>query len=282
MDPSGRGDDQEIESAAEHLRRWLSGFTPRVTLILGSGLGRLARDVAGSRPIATGDIPGWPTATVPGHRGELIAGQLEGVPVIVQSGRFHLYEGHHPAAVALPVRVCSALGAKLLIVTNAAGGLNPRFRPPTLMLIADHINCTWRSLLAGPVLPGEERWPDMSRAFDSDLRALAWRVALERRITLHEGVYAAVLGPSYETVAEVRMLRRIGADAVGMSTVPEVIAARARGMRVLGVAAIANAAAGLTAASLSHGDVLAGAGRTADALEHLVRGVLRGLDLVAT
>jgi purine-nucleoside phosphorylase len=281
VSPPGGGDPADLEPAAEYLRRCLRGFTPRATLVLGSGLGSLARGIAESVRVSTDDIPGWPTTTVPGHRGELVAGRLEGVPVIVQNGRYHLYEGHRPAAVALPVRLCSALGARLFIVTNAAGGLNPRFRPPTLMLIADHINCMWRNPLTGPVLPGEQRWPDMSRAFDSDLRALARRVALERGITLKEGVYAAMLGPSYETAAEVHMLLRLGADAVGMSTVPEVIAARARGMRVLGLAAITNAAAGLTAATLSHEDVLAGAGRTADQLESLIRGVLRGLDIVA-
>jgi purine-nucleoside phosphorylase len=269
--------DHQLDLAGDHVRRLLAGFTPRVTVVLGSGLDRLAEAVAAPLRIPYAHIPGFPTPTTAGHKGELVAGQLEGVPLILQNGRFHLYEGHDPSVVALPLRLCSQLGANLLLVTNAAGGLNPRFRPPTLMLIADQINYTWRNPLTGPVARGEHRWPDMNQAFDTDLRNLARRIALERRVELHEGVYAAVLGPSYETVAEVRMLQGFGADAVGMSTVPEVIAARARGMRVLGIAAITNAAAGLAGGSLSHREVLEGASRVARQLEDVIRGTLRAL-----
>jgi purine-nucleoside phosphorylase len=194
--------------------------------------------------------------------------------VALQSGRLHLYEGYEPATVALPVRVLAELGAEFLIVTNAAGGLNPLFVPPTLMLIADHINYLWRNPLIGPVALGEHRWPDLNVAYDHELRVLAREVALQAGVTLHEGVYAAVLGPSYETPAEIRMLQRLGADAVGMSTVPEVITARARGLRVLGLSGITNAAAGLGDGKLSHQEVLAGAATIAGYLELIVRGVV--------
>lgn len=270
-------EDPRLNLALEHVRRLLGEFTPRIAVVLGSGLSHLADSVVAPLRIRYSDIPGFPTPTTPGHRGELVLGQLERVPVIIQNGRLHLYEGYDPDAVVLPLRLCAQLGASLLVVTNAAGGLNSRFRPPTLMLITDQINYMWRNPLTGPVVFGEHRWPDMNRAFDADLRRLARQVALERAIELHEGVYAAVLGPSYETPSEVRMLQRIGADAVGMSTVPEVIVARARGMRVLGIAAITNLAAGLTTGAVSHQEVLEGANRVARQLQDLICGALRAL-----
>ncbi|UCG89062.1 MAG: purine-nucleoside phosphorylase [Gemmatimonadota bacterium] len=265
----------QIDLAAGHVRRVLGGLTPRVALVLGSGLGSLAASVVAPLRIPYRDVPGLTAPTTPGHEGEFVVGQLERVPVILQNGRFHLYEGHDPAMVVLPLRLCAELGASILVVTNAAGGLNPRFTPPSLMLIADHINYMWCNPLSGPVVQGEHRWPDMNRAFDLELRQLARRVARDRGVELNEGVYAAVLGPSYETPAEVRMLQRIGADAVGMSTVPEVITARARGMRVLGIAAITNAAAGLENGGLTHKEVLEGANRVARQLEHLICGMMR-------
>jgi len=223
------------------------------------------------------DIPGFPQTAAPGHKGELVAGTLDGVAVLVQSGRFHLYEGHAPALAALPVRVFARLGVKTLIVTNAAGGLRRTFRPPTLMLIADHINLMFRNPLVGPVEEGEERFPDMSDPYDPGLRALAREVARTEHVPLEEGVYAALLGPSFETAAEIRMLERIGADAVGMSTVPEVIAARARGIRCLGLSSITNVAAGMSAAPLSHEEVLAAGRLVADRLATLIRGVITRL-----
>jgi len=270
-------EDPRLNLALDHVRGLLGDFTPRIAVVLGSGLSHLADSVAAPLRIPYSDIPGFPTPTTPGHRGELVLGQLERVPVIIQNGRLHLYEGYDPDAVVLPLRLCAQLGASLLVVTNAAGGLNSRFRPPTLMLIADQINYMWRNPLTGPIVFGEHRWPDMNRAFDADLRRLARQVALDRGVELHEGVYAAVLGPSYETPSEVRMLQRIGADAVGMSTVPEVIVARARGMRVLGIAAITNLAAGLTTGAVSHQEVLEGANRVARQLQDLICGALRAL-----
>jgi purine-nucleoside phosphorylase len=212
-----------------------------------------------------------------GHAGELIAGTLDGVPALAQSGRFHLYEGHEPAVAALPVRVFHALGIGTVLLTNAAGGIRRTFHPGTLMLIADHINMMGVNPLTGPVSQGDERFPDMSDPYDKDLRALAWRVATEEKIALQEGVYAGLLGPSYETKAEIEMMKRLGADAVGMSTVPEVIAARARGMKCVGISTITNLAAGLGHATLSHQEVLETANRVKGDLARLVRGIVRGL-----
>jgi len=266
-----------IEQAASAVARRIGALQPRVAIVLGSGLGFLADEVERATRMPYKDIPGFPEPGVAGHKGELVAGTLDGVPVVVQSGRFHLYEGHPPEVAALPARVFHALGVATLILTNAAGGIRPTFRPGTLMLIADHINLMWRNPLIGPVAPGDERFPDMSDPYDGGLRKIARAVARDARIPLEEGVYAGLLGPSYETPAEVRMLQRIGADAVGMSTVPEVIAARARGMRCLGFSTITNLAAGLSAQPLSHAEVLEVGTRVAGQLGTLIKGVLREL-----
>ena len=268
-----------IEEATDVVARRLGKLEPRVAIVLGSGLGGVADSVQRAVRVPYREIPGFPEPGAPGHRGELVGGTLEGVPVVVQSGRFHLYEGHAPAVAALPTRMFARLGVRTLIVTNAAGGIRHTFRPPTLMLIADHINLMFRNPLVGPVAEGEERFPDMSDPYDPELRAVARDVARSQRIALEEGVYAALLGPSFETPAEVRMLARLGADAVGMSTVPEVIAARARGLRCLGFSSITNVAAGLSgsALQLSHQEVLAAGQQLAGQLERLIRGVLKGL-----
>ena len=245
-----------------------------VAIVLGSGLGSVADTVQSAIRIPLSAIPGFPKPAAPGHKGELVAGTLEGVPVLVQSGRFHLYEGHAPQVAALPVRVFARLGIRTLILSNAAGGIRSTFRPPTLMLIADHINLMFRNPLQGPLEDGEQRFPDMSDPYARELRALAREVALQQKIGLEEGVYAALLGPSYETPAEIRMLARLGADAVGMSTVPEVIVARARGIRCLGFSSITNVAAGLSGEPLSHEEVLAAGSRVAGQLGALLRGVV--------
>jgi len=262
------------DRATEAVRRELGDFTPRVAVVLGSGLGALADAVRAARRVPYARIPGFPEPGVAGHKGQLVAGTMAGVAMLVQQGRFHLYEGHSAATAALPVRVFHRLGVTTLVVTNAAGGLRPTFRAGSLMLIADHINLMWRNPLLGPVEPGEGRFPDMGDPYDTDLRALARDAAREAKIPLEEGVYAGLLGPSYETPAEIRMLQRLGADAVGMSTVPEVIAARARGMRVLGFSMITNLAAGLSAEKISHEDVLAMGKRVAGDLAKLIQGVL--------
>ncbi|MBI4542914.1 MAG: purine-nucleoside phosphorylase [Gemmatimonadetes bacterium] len=267
----------EVAQATEAVRVAIAPRAPRVAIVLGSGLGFLGEGLEGTARVPYARIPGFPKPEVIGHAGELIAGTLEGVPVIAQSGRFHLYEGHDAAVAALPVRIFAALGVRTLIVTNAAGGIRRTYRPGTLMLIADHINMMARHPLAGRVVEGEERFPDMSDPYDRELRALARRVATDEQIALEEGVYAAMLGPSYETKAEIEMLKRIGADAVGMSTVPEVIVARARGIRCLGISTITNPAAGLGAQKLSHEDVLVTTDRVKGELGRLVRGIVRAL-----
>lgn len=264
----------EVAAALDGIRAWLGREKPVAAVVLGSGLGGLADSLAGARRLGYERIPGFPHPEVAGHAGELVFGLLGGQPVLCQAGRFHGYEGHESAAVGLPVRVFAALGIGTLLVTNAAGGIRRSLSPGTLMLIADHINLTFRNPLIGPVHPGEERFPDMSDPYDAGLRALARHVALGLGIGLAEGVYAGVAGPSYETAAEIRMLERLGADAVGMSTVQEVVAARALGVRCLALSVITNPAAGIARGRLSHEEVML-AGRAAGAaLEALVAGVL--------
>ncbi len=267
-----------VQRATDAVAKAIAPRKPRVAVVLGSGLGFLADQIEGAVRVPYAKIPGFPLPTVAGHAGELVAGTLEGVPIVAQSGRFHLYEGHDAWTAALPVRVFAALGVKTLVVTNAAGGIRRTFRPGTLMLIADHLNLMFRNPLAGPVEPGDERFPDMSDPYDTELRVLARRVASERKIALDEGVYCGLLGPSYETKAEIEMLKRFGADAVGMSTVPEVVAARARGMKVVGISTITNVAAGLGGGqALAHKEVLETAERVKHQLGDLIRGIVAKL-----
>lgn len=247
---------------------------PRVLLVLGSGLGALADALEDAVRVPFTDIPGFRPATAEGHRGVLVAGRLEGVECLALQGRYHVYEGHPPEAVTLPTRVAAALGARTLLVTNAAGALDPSFRAGDLMILDDHINFMSRNPLVGRVVDGDARFPDMSRPYDPSLQRIAEEVALEHGIAIRRGVYAAVAGPSYETPAEIRVLRRFGGDAVGMSTVPEVLVARAIGMRVLGISLITNAAAGIGAEPLTHEDVLAVGAEAAGRFSALVRGVL--------
>ena len=258
---------------------------PHAILVLGSGLGGLADEIEDAVAIPFDQIPGFPRRTqeLAGHAGRLVAGTLEGVEVAAMQGRFHLYEGWSPADVALPVRALAALGPQVMVLTNAAGGLRPGMQPGDLMLIADHINLMGQNPLVGQVIPGETRFPDMSDPYDRGFRAYAEAVALELGIPVTQGVYTALLGPSYETPAEIRMLGRLGADAVGMSTVPEVLVARAIGIRCLGISCITNLAAGL-GGTLSHDEVMEVGARVRDRLVALVRGVLpriAGLNLAS-
>lgn len=271
--PENVAREAEIRAAADAVRRRLGARRPRVAIVLGSGLGFLGDEVQDAVRIPYADIPGFPQPGVVGHKGELVAGMLAGAPVLVQSGRFHLYEGHSPATAALPVRVFAQLGIRVLVATNAAGGVRQNLRPPALMLITDHINLTGRNPLVGPALAGDQRFPDMTEAYDAELRGLAKTAAREQGIALEEGVYCALLGPSYETPAEIRMLQRLGVDAVGMSTVPEVIAARARGVRCVGFSIITNAAAGL-GAPLDHKEVLEMGARVATQLGAVIKGLV--------
>jgi len=269
-----------VAAATKAVAARLGKHKPRLAIVLGSGLGFLANEVVDPIRIPYNTIPGFPEPGVAGHKGELVAGTLEGVPVIVQAGRFHLYEGHPAAVAALPSRVFAELGVEILIVTNAAGGVRRTFPGGTLMLIADHINLMWRNPLIGQPEPGEQRFPIMHEPYDRKLRSLARTVARESGIRLEEGVYAGLLGPSYETPAEVRMLEKLGADAVGMSTVPEVLVARSRGIRCLGFSSITNPGAGISAQPLAHEDVLEASKEIARGLSVVVKGVLKRAKLV--
>ena len=264
-------------AAARRIRDRLGDPMPAAAIVLGSGLGGLADEIQDARSVAYGDVPGFPAATVAGHAGRLIAGTLRGVPVLALAGRFHLYEGHDAQLAGYPVRVVHALGADTLIVSNAAGGVNRNWNPGDLMLIRDHINLMFRNPLFGRVEQGDLRFPDMSDPYDESLAEIARSVAKEQGIVLREGVYAGLLGPQYETAAEVRMLEILGADAVGMSTVPEVIVARAIGMRVLGFSCVTNLGTGLSASPLTHADVLDTTARAAGTFVRLVAGVVERL-----
>jgi purine-nucleoside phosphorylase len=266
-----------IDEAADAVRARLGGRKPTAAIVLGSGLGQFAERLTDAVRIPYAEIPHFPAPTVIGHSGELVAGSLQGRTVLVQSGRFHMYEGHPASLTALPVRVFGRLGVGTVVLTNAAGGIRRGFGSCTVMLIADQINLSFRNALFGPALPGEIRFPDMSDPYDPGLRAIAREVARRQKIPLAEGVYVGLLGPSYETPAEIRMLERLGADAVGMSTVLEVIAARAAGLRCLGFSAITNPAAGVTLNKLDHLEVMEVAYRIAGELAALIEGVVAEL-----
>jgi purine-nucleoside phosphorylase len=265
-----------IQPTLDYLRSRIR-TKPGVMLVLGSGLGGLADEMEDATRIPFADIPGFHASTVVGHKGMVVAGRLEGVDAIAMQGRFHLYEGHSAQTAALPIRVMAALGAQTLIISNAAGGVNPEYRPGDLMIMDDHINFMWQNPLIGAVVTGDQRFPDMSAPYDAGLIAIAERVARENGIAPRRGVYFAVSGPSYETPAEIRMYAKLGADAVGMSTVPEVIAARAMGIRVLGISLITNAAAGMTGEPLTHEEVLLAGEEARPRFAALIRGVLRAL-----
>mgnify|MGYP001176779833 FL=1 len=267
----------EVDEAAAAVRTRLAGRQPVAAIVLGSGLGAFSERIEDPIRIPYNDIPHFPLPTVEGHAGELVVGRLSGKMVLLQSGRFHLYEGHAADVGVLAVRVFAALGIGTLILTNAAGGIRRGLATGSVMLIADHINLSFRNPLTGPVLPGEERFPDMSDPYDPALRALARRVALREKVALAEGVYVQLLGPSYETPAEIRMLERLGADVVGMSTVVEVVAARARGMRCLGLSLVTNAAAGILPVKLNHIEVMDTARRVAGDLGTIISGVVAEL-----
>jgi purine-nucleoside phosphorylase len=256
-----------------------TNLRPRVGLVLGSGLGGLADAVDTEAVIQFSELPGWPGATAPGHAGRLLFGRLRGVPVVVQQGRFHLYEGHSAGFIVQPVLLMRHLGAEFLVLTNAAGGVNPNYASGTLMVIADHLNLTGRHPLIGANDEGlGPRFPDMSEVWDRDLRARLARAGGAEDVSLEEGVYACLTGPSYETPAEVRMLRTLGADAVGMSTALEAIAARWAGLRVCGVSLVTNPGAGLSSAALIHAEVLASAAAAGPRLARVIARFVAELD----
>ncbi|MFC4103794.1 purine-nucleoside phosphorylase [Paenibacillus xanthanilyticus] len=263
----------QIKEAAAYIQSKIS-IQPEIGLIMGSGLGVLGDYIENPVVILYHDIPHFPVSTVEGHAGELLIGTLSNRPVVLMRGRFHMYEGYGPELTAFPVRVMKAIGADKLVVTNAAGGINTNFQAGDLMLISDQINLTGRNPLIGP--NDNElgvRFPDMSEAYSGRLRALAREVAQKQGFGLQEGVYLSVLGPSYETPAEIRMMRTLGADAVGMSTVAEVIAARHAGLEVLGISCISNMASGILNQPLSHDEVM----ETTEAVKSRFLGLVQGV-----
>ncbi|NBI30396.1 purine-nucleoside phosphorylase [Chengkuizengella marina] len=263
-----------IKESAEFIKGKLKD-SPEIGLILGSGLGVLADQIESAIEIPYEEIPHFPVSTVEGHDGKLVIGLLEGKNVLMMKGRFHLYEGYTDEVVTFPIRVMKALGINTLVVTNAAGGVNTSFEPGNLMLIEDHINFTGKNPLIGP--NDNElgaRFPDMSEAYSKRLRAIAESVASNLQINIQQGVYIGLLGPSYETPAEIRMLRILGADAVGMSTVPEVIAAKHAGIEVLGISCISNMAAGILDQPLSHDEVMETTEKVKEQFLGLVKGIL--------
>jgi len=267
----------EIDQATDAIRAQIKQ-TPRIGIILGSGLGPLADAVEEAVVISTIDLPYWPASTVEGHMGRLVIGQLEGQEVLAMQGRVHYYEGHSMSQIGLPVRVMQRLGVEILIVTNAAGAVNPAFEPGDLMLITDHLNLMGMagfSPLRGPNLDEfGPRFPDLARAYDHQLGDLARQVAAEKGLKLRQGVYVCLAGPSFETPADLRFLRAVGVDAVGMSTVPEVTVARHGGTRVLGISTISNKA-NLDGNTLTtHEEVLAAGKIIVPRLTELIKGVL--------
>ncbi|MBL0062349.1 MAG: purine-nucleoside phosphorylase [bacterium] len=261
------------ETNISDLAKYLPG-TAEVAIILGSGLGAFADTLSDAKGVKTSDVPGYPVSTVAGHAGKIVSGKIGNTKMLAFQGRVHMYEGYSPEQVAVPVRLAHAAGAKTLIVTNASGGVSKRFRAGDLMLIEDHINLQFRNPLRGPVSKDESRWPDMCNCYDSQLKTLAEAVALEQKIELKRGTLAALLGPTYETPAEVKMLATLCADGVCMSTVPEVIAAAALGMRVLGISCVTNAASGLGAEKLSHDDVQQVANDSAKKFTRLITNII--------
>src|SRR4051794_7672045 len=269
---------KDVDEAAAAIRQRTAGATPDVAVVLGSGLGDFANRLQDATAIGYADLPHWPASNVIGHEGRLVIGTLGSKRVAALSGRAHFYEGHDLRTVTFAARVIARLGVKALILTNAAGGINKALQPGTLMVMDDHINLLGSNPLVGP---NEDafgaRFPDMTEVYSKRLRALADQVAAEQGLSIGHGVYVAVHGPSYETPAEIRFLRTIGADAVGMSTVPEAIVARHMGVEVLGISCISNAAAGVLPQPLNHNEVMEVARQVRGVFAALLEGVIARL-----
>lgn len=280
------GTMSQIKEAAEAIRSRLNGYIPQIGLILGSGLGDLAEQIKNPVAIDYSHVPHFPVSTVEGHAGRFVIGELEGRTVIAMQGRFHFYEGYSMKKVVFPVYVMRELGVKSLVITNAAGGMNRGFKAGDLMLIADHINMTGATPLIGPNHPElGVRFPDMSEAYSREYRALAKELAAGVKsesgepLVVQEGVYCGISGPAYMTPAELTMLAKIGGDAVGMSTVGEVIAARHGGLKVLGISCITDMAIGEELEPLTHEQVMAVANRTKPMFQSLVKAFVRTVKL---
>lgn len=262
---------EQLKQAAQYIREQISGDLPDTGIILGSGLGTYADSLENPVEIPYRDIPGFVTSTAPNHKGVLFAGRKGGHSLLVMSGRFHYYEGYSMKDVIFPVQVMALLGIRRLIITNASGAINPDFRPGHLMLIRDHVNMSGMNPLIGPNLDElGDRFPDMSDVYNRDLRKKMLREAQADGIELYEGVYAMMSGPSFETPAEIRFLHTIGCDAVGMSSVPEAIAAKHAGLEIIAISALANAAAGISPVPLSSSDVLEASAQIADSFRTVV------------
>jgi len=269
---------ERIAALVDGVRR-RTDVVPEVGIVLGSGLGGLADDLEDAVAIPFAELPGWPEATAPGHVGRLLLGRLGGRAVVMLQGRFHLYEGNDPGLVVQPMLLFRALGARVVVLTNAAGGLDPSFGPGTLMIMRDHINLTGRNPLIGP--NADElgpRFPDMTEAWSPRLRAGLHAAAATEGVEMREGIYVGLTGPTYETPAEVRMLAALGGDAVGMSTVLECIAARWVGLEVCGVSLVTNAGAGYTGAPLTHEEVLEAGASAGPRLANVIRRFIEDLD----
>lgn len=275
VDPSARitpADQPARLDALELAVRARSDLVPEVGIVLGSGLGGLADDLEQAVAIPFAELPGWPAATAPGHAGRLLLGRLAGRPVAMLQGRFHLYEANDPGLVVQPVLLFCRLGARIVVLTNAAGGLDPSFGPGTLMVVSDHLNLTGRNPLIGPNAEAiGERFTDLTDAWSPRLRASLKAAAAAEGVELAEGVYVGLTGPNYETPAEVRMLAALGGHAVGMSTVLEAVAARWAGLEVCGVSLVTNAGAGYSGVPLSHAEVLAAGDAAGPRLARVLR-----------
>jgi len=266
-----------VSEATDALRQRV-GDAARVGLILGTGLGKLADEIEVSESIPYGEIPHFPLSTVESHEGRLLAGTLRGVPVLAMQGRFHLYEGYDAVQVTLPVRVLAELGVETLLISNAAGGMNPLYRRGDLMLLTDHINLQGANPLIGPnVDEWGPRFPDMSMPYDVELRNVAEAAALKRGLPLQQGVYVAVVGPNLETRAEYRFLRTIGADVVGMSTVPEVVVARHHGLRCLAISVVTDECFPDALEPVNIADILEAAGEAEPKLAQIMGDVVASL-----
>ncbi len=273
--------NEELRESVRFIRQKVS-WQPRIGLILGSGLGDFAETLDGKQKIPTAEIPHYPPSTVEGHKGYLVFGDVEGIPVLAVQGRTHYYEGHPIDKVAYVVRIMAELGIGKLLVTNAAGGINPLFKPGDLMIIVDHINFLFRNPLIGPVVPPETRFPDMFDDYHASFVELIEDTALDLKIPIRKGVLFVSSGPTYETRSEVQMARRFGADALSMSTVPEVLVARARGIKVAGISCITNLATGISPTPLSHEEVTEIANQVKEKFQKLVREVIIRMDKLNT
>ena len=260
----------KIRESVDFIRK-KTNVKPGIGIILGSGLGPLADGIKGVS-IPYEDIPHFPVSKVPGHKGNLVIGELEGKKIVAMQGRSHYYEGHSLEEITYPLRVMKELGAEILMVTNAGGGINKDFKPGDLMVITDHIN-----FMGANPLRGRKEFIDMTFAYDKELVELTVKIASEQGIKIKEGVYIAVTGPNYETPSEIKAFEKIGADAVGMSTVPEVIVAKGLGMRVLGISCITNMAAGILKKSLSHKEVIETTKKVEEKFKKLVREIIRSI-----